>query len=235
MRIGVVILAVSAVLGVSAASAQNERLTVSPSTGLQDGDIVEFVGPDEADFHLTLQCDDPVTPGVCTWGSGTNIVWDNSTGGSYAVQRLVYNTDTGAVSDCAVVQCYLARFGMVPSPPGPVSYTDVVPLEFERTDAMWLDYGPNGMTSTVRAAFPDTAAGAGAWVMRCTGLNGRIVCGDVGTLSTVVNGFFQGVVRRGQTLTLPDGRDAPCVGSACRVAIVVVGPGELRVIGAQSL
>ena len=209
-----------AVVAALPAGAQDPDLVVTPTSGLMNGDRVDFVAPSGWTLYAASQCNDPVLGGLCVRDPATDAVVGTSPSGSYTVRRFV-ETETREVFDCALVECYLTVSGLDGFPPQSAE-TYAAPLEFAAVDAMWIGRGEPGRQRVV-ATFFDLPDDAAAWVMRCAGREGVIVCGDVGTIASApFDGVFQGTAPSGGTLTLADGSTVPCPERGCKVGVVVV-------------
>lgn len=195
---------------------------------LADGDPLLIVGHGPAgDASAALHCAATVAVDLADCEIGTIGIYNEPTFTEPA-KRWITTANHGLV-DCAVVECavgvdvvelaFSPPFG---SPSATPLWRAVVPATFAHVRGIHVSpFGPSRHVGASRLAAPE---GAAAFAMRCAGVGGQLVCGDVGSVVTDFDGEFLGEVS-GATIWSSDGVDVDCRVHACHVAVVVLAPG----------
>lgn len=211
-------------------------VTITPEpVDLQDGDPLHVVGtgpPGDAAGMITCLATHVDGFTDCEVGP---IALFGPPDFSEPAQRFIYTVDSGLV-DCAVVGCVIGVdvVNIVFGPPVPdfsPLWQAVQPASFVPTRA--IDVMARGTTTLVAASFLASPEPAAAFAMRCAGVDGEIVCGDVGTVDLAFDGSFNGGVSREPDWSVNDVA-VDCRHDPCHVAVVVLGPGPsvVDIIGA---
>lgn len=207
-----------------AGAASGDYVTVTPTTGLSDGDSIRVTGP-SGDANAALYCATADT-------STCEILGDNFFGPldfTISAQRFVVHENL--LLDCATAECHvggtaIAIDGPAPFVPPRTIFEEVLPIEFVPTRAIEARKNAPAMSETglIAASFLNAPAGSLAFAMRCGNGGGVIVCGDIGSIEPDFDGNFSGTYPNPQVLAAGDDI-VFCDVSYCGVAVVVLGPG----------
>ena len=211
--------------GVGTASAtEGAIVTVTPTTGLSDGDPIRITGP-SGDANAALYC--PTAD-----SSNCEILGDDFFGDlDYTISAQRFVLFENRLLDCATASCHAGGtaaeiVGPTPFVPPRELFREVLPLEFLPTRAIEARSNAPGMTDTglVAASFLEAPASSTAFAMRCGNGGGVLVCGDIGTIDADFDGSFSGTVPNSRFI-VTDGGLVDCSVSFCAMGVVVLGAG----------